>query len=135
MKRIKEILFQQIPPKRTNKRMNLWNKRSSAKGRKRTRIAIKRKLRSAMTAPALPHMTVELYAEQAQEVTVFRYFGHQNTGYAVCPNCGYAMEREYQKHCEQCGQLLGWKRFLRNEITVQRIIGPPPLPVDAIRGK
>ena len=62
--------------------------------------------------------------EQAKEVTAVRYYNVATTGYPVCPNCGYILEREYQKHCDQCGQLLGWKKFARDEVTVQRITGP-----------
>ena len=80
-------------------------------------------MRAAMMAPALPHIRVELYAEQKKAVTAIRCYHTEETGYPICPNCGYAMEREFQKYCEQCGQLLSWHRFIGGKITVQRIRG------------
>ena len=31
--------------------------------------------------------------------------------YPLCPRCGLAMEREYQRFCEHCGQALDWNGF------------------------
>ncbi len=33
--------------------------------------------------------------------------------FPVCPQCGSAMEREYQNYCDRCGQRLGWKQYRR----------------------
>lgn len=123
MKKIKEVLIQRVSPIRKQEPLEPQNSSRSKRNRLRFRIALKRKMRAAKVAPALPHMRVELYMEQAKEVTAVRYYGHETAGYAICPNCSYALEREYQKHCEQCGQLLGWKKFIRDEVTVQRITG------------
>lgn len=123
MKKIKEVLIQRVSPIRKQGSLELQNSSRSKRNRMRLCIALKRKMRAAKAAPALPYMRVELYMEQAKEVTAVRYYNVDTTGYAVCPNCGYAMEREYQKHCEQCGQLLGWRKFIKDEVTVQRITG------------
>lgn len=133
MKKIKEVLIQRVPPIRKQELPEPQNGSGCKRNRTRFRIALKRKMQAAKVAPALPHMRVELYMEQAKEVTAFRYYGYEKTGYAICPNCGYAMEREYQKHCEQCGQLLGWKKFIRDEVTVQRITGPKTQRENAVR--
>ena len=55
------------------------------------------------------------------EVTAVRYYGLQTSGYAVCPSCNRAMEREYQNCCEHCGQKLGWELFGRGKVACQRI--------------
>lgn len=124
MKKIKEVLIQHVSPVRKQDPLELQNGSRSKRNRIRFCIAFKRKMRAAKVAPALPYMRVELYMEQAKEVTAVRYYGNETAGYAVCPHCGYALDREYQKHCDQCGQLLGWKKFIRDEVTVQRITGP-----------
>jgi len=31
--------------------------------------------------------------------------------YPVCPKCNKTMEREFQAHCDRCGQKLKWDRF------------------------
>ena len=72
--------------------------------------------------PSTPRIKVELLLERSAEVELVQYLGYTKTGYAICPKCGYALEREYQQHCEVCGQLLGWKKFSQGEITVQRKI-------------
>jgi len=33
--------------------------------------------------------------------------------FPVCPQCGSAMEREYQSYCDRCGQHLSWKLYHR----------------------
>lgn len=33
--------------------------------------------------------------------------------FPVCPRCKSAMEREYQRYCDRCGQRLGWERLSR----------------------
>ena len=69
-----------------------------------------------------PYVKVELLFEPSMEVELYRYLGFERIGYSICPKCGYALEREYQQYCEQCGQLLGWNRFSRGMVTVQRKI-------------
>ena len=123
MKKIKEVLIQRVSHIRKQELPEPQNGSGSKRKRLRFRIALKRKLRAAKVAPALPYMRVELYVEQAKEVTAVRYYHFDTSGYPICPTCGYAMEKEFQKHCEQCGQLLGWKKFARDEVTVQRITG------------
>lgn len=132
MKVIKEILLERVSAVRKMPETLLDN-RLIRRNQKRFCIALKRKMRAAQMAPALPYIKVELYIEQPKEVAAIRYYGYEKTGFFVCPNCGYAMEREYQKHCEQCGQLLAWNKFNRNEITLQRITGPKIQGENAIR--
>lgn len=31
--------------------------------------------------------------------------------FPVCPQCGCALEREYQAFCDRCGQRLDWEGF------------------------
>ena len=50
------------------------------------------------------------------EITSVRSYGRSSTAYAVCPGCGTAMEREYQKHCDSCGQALLWNSFSKGNI-------------------
>lgn len=69
-----------------------------------------------------PYVKVQLLFEPRMEVELFRYLGFEKNGYSICPKCGYALEREYQQYCDQCGQLLGWNKFSRDEISVQRRI-------------
>ena len=38
------------------------------------------------------------------------------TGFPVCPQCGKAMEREYQSYCDRCGQRLDWNNFSKATI-------------------
>ena len=135
MKKIKEVLIQRASSIRKQELAALQESSCKNRNRKRFCIALKRKMRATKMAPALRHIKVELSLEQKIEVTAFRYYGHANTGYAICPNCGYALEREYQKHCDQCGQLLGWKKFIRDEVTVQRITGAKTQRENAIRPK
>ena len=121
MKKIKEVVIQKVPEKRKQPPLEEQEDIPNGRNRKRLCIYLKRKMRAARMAPALPHIRVELYVEQKKEVTAIRFYNTEETGYPICPNCGYAMEREYQKYCERCGQLLGWRRFSTGKITVQRI--------------
>ena len=55
----------------------------------------------------------ETYFREAMPVTQVRHF-HKTEGvvtFAVCPQCGITMEREYQSFCDRCGQRLEWKDF------------------------
>ena len=81
-------------------------------------IALKRKMRANKLLPPFQNIKIELIYNQPSEVTSIRYFTHSKTSNAVCPSCNCSIEREYQKYCDQCGQLLGWKRFIRNEVKV-----------------
>lgn len=36
--------------------------------------------------------------------------------FPLCPRCGSAMEREYQRYCDRCGQRLGWKEMRQARI-------------------
>ena len=81
-------------------------------------IAVKRKMRANKLLLPFQNIKVELIYNQPSEVTSIRYFTHSKTSSAVCPSCNCSIEREYQKHCDQCGQLLGWKRFIRNDVKV-----------------
>ena len=132
MKKIKEVLIQRVSHIRKQELPEPQNGSGSKRKRLRFRIALKRKLRAAKVAPALPYMRVELLLESKKEVTAVRYYHYDTSGYPICPTCGYAMEREYQKHCEVCGQLLGWRKFVKDEVTVQRITGAKVQRVNAI---
>lgn len=105
--------------------------------RKRSYIALKKELRENRDIPSFPYMRVGLVFEQPVEVTSIRYFDMAKTSYAVCPACGYAMEREYQQHCEVCGQLLAWNLYAQNAVDVIRIGLPPdydPSENDPLKG-
>ena len=32
-------------------------------------------------------------------------------GFAVCPHCDSTLDREYQRFCDRCGQLLDWNDY------------------------
>ena len=53
---------------------------------------------------------------QVREVRVRHDTVYGEVGDAVCPKCGYAVEREYTSFCGHCGQKLGWRRFSRAKI-------------------
>lgn len=52
---------------------------------------------------------------QVRELARYRSGGT----FPLCPQCGAAMEREYQNFCDRCGQRLGW-RELRRAMVVSR---------------
>lgn len=39
--------------------------------------------------------------------------------FPVCPQCGSAVEREYQKYCDRCGQCLSWKELRRARVVAR----------------
>lgn len=39
--------------------------------------------------------------------------------FPVCPQCGSAMEREYQNYCDRCGQCLGWRKIRQARVVVR----------------
>ena len=86
---------------------------------------LKRELCKCRDIPLFPYMRVGHVFEQPTEVTSIRYFDVAKTSYAVCPACGYAMEREHQQHCEVCGQLLAWNMYAKNTVDVIHIGLPP----------
>ena len=57
----------------------------------------------------------ELAYRQPLPVTQIRCFRFASglTGFPVCPRCRCTMEREYQSHCDRCGQTLDWRNFDR----------------------
>ena len=95
--------------------------RTCRRGSKRARSAQKRKMREAQALPSYPYMMIEFLLHTPQEVSTITYFDRERTSYARCPTCGYGMEREYQNHCERCGQLLKWNKYARNDVDVIRI--------------
>lgn len=133
MKRIKEVLMQRVPQERKQMTLDVQECPHNSRNRKLFCISLKRKMRAAKMAPAFSRIRVELYMEPRKEVTAVRYYNTATSGFPVCPNCGYAMEREFQKHCEECGQLLGWKKFVKDQVTVQRITGTKGQRENAIR--
>ena len=107
---------------RKNPRRKLDNK-ALRRLTKSLRTALRQACRTAKgNHLANPYVKVQLLFEARMEVELFRYLGFEKNGYSICPKCGYALEREYQQYCDQCGQLLGWNKFSRDEITVQRKI-------------
>ena len=60
-------------------------------------------------------MQQELAYRQPLPVTQVRCYHSISgqTGFPVCPRCGYTMEREYQRYCDRCGQRLDWQEFGR----------------------
>ena len=107
------------------------NTRNQQRRRKRSCRIIKKLFHTALNNvsqssralfPANSYIKVAFLIERSAEVELYRYLGFNKTGYAICPNCGYGLEREYQRYCEVCGQILGWKKFSRGDITVQRKI-------------
>ena len=42
--------------------------------------------------------------------------GVNNVAYPVCPRCDSNIEREYMKHCVECGQKLNWNGYYKAEI-------------------
>lgn len=94
------------------------------KRRNRRAKSITRAEKVLKQAMGLPYIRVEfVFSDDAAEVTKVRYYSLETHSYAVCPNCGFGMEREYQQYCEVCGQRLLWNEFSRNNVTVQRIMG------------
>ena len=61
------------------------------------------------------------------EIRVYRG-GTGITAFPVCPRCGVTLEREYQRFCDRCGQLLEWRSYGRAAIVLGRWPepGPPP---------
>ena len=33
--------------------------------------------------------------------------------FPVCPHCGSTLEREHQRFCDRCGQMLDWKEYAK----------------------
>lgn len=50
-----------------------------------------------------------------QELVQYRSGGT----FPICPQCGSAMEREYQNYCDRCGQRLGWRSFHKAQIVAR----------------
>lgn len=46
------------------------------------------------------------------QARVFKFGGR----YPVCPKCGISFEREYQRFCDRCGQLLDWSDYKRAQL-------------------
>lgn len=90
----------------------------------RQRIAFQRKTQMIQLQSDVPIIQIEFLFSKPVEVTMVRLYLASQYYYAVCPNCGYAMEREYQQYCEVCGQCLAWNKFSRGEVKVQKIVGP-----------
>lgn len=49
---------------------------------------------------------------QVRELARYRSGGT----FPVCPQCGSALEREYQRYCDRCGQRLGWRDLRRAQV-------------------
>lgn len=45
------------------------------------------------------------------------------TGFAVCPQCGSSIEREYQNFCDRCGQMLDWSDYDRSAVILPNLGG------------
>ena len=49
-------------------------------------------------------------AEEFRKPMLIKTFRHYSSGneYPDCPRCGAAIERDYQRFCDNCGQRLKW---------------------------
>ncbi len=71
------------------------------------------------------HIYKRIPRSQPAPVRNFRTYKDGFT-YAVCPRCKISMEREYVHYCNNCGQKLDWKGYMRidrkymNVYTAQR---------------
>ena len=54
------------------------------------------------------------YRQPMQVRTLARY--RSGGTFPVCPQCGSALEREYQRYCDRCGQRLGWRDLRRAQV-------------------
>lgn len=63
----------------------------------------------------------------AVEVEEVRKF--TTTSYPVCPCCGITLEREYQLHCDRCGQALAWNVYCSGDKTMMHVIQRTPMSV------
>ena len=52
---------------------------------------------------------------QVMQVCELARYGAGGT-FPICPRCGSAMEREYQRYCDRCGQCLGWRELNRARV-------------------
>lgn len=39
------------------------------------------------------------------------------TGYYVCPRCDISLDREFMAYCNNCGQKLDWRNYLKARIS------------------
>lgn len=61
----------------------------------------------------------ELRFRKAMPVTATVVY-RTRAAFPLCPQCGSAMEREYQSFCDRCGQKLDWRQYTRSR-TVTRL--------------
>lgn len=56
----------------------------------------------------------------AMEVKRIRKYG--NSSYPVCPWCALTLDREYQLHCDRCGQPLAWNIYDSGDKDLLRVV-------------
>ncbi|MDE7262826.1 MAG: hypothetical protein K2N78_12315 [Oscillospiraceae bacterium] len=57
------------------------------------------------------------YREPMQVRELARH--HSGGTFPICPQCGSAMEREYQNYCDRCGQRLGWRELRLAQVVIR----------------
>ena len=110
-------------PKATRKETQKISKKRLCRIIKRQlRASFRKTAKISQLFPHAPLIEIELLIEKRAEVQAVRIYGYGNSAWAICPNCDNAVERDYQQHCEQCGQLLAWNRFSQGRVVIQRTL-------------
>lgn len=88
----------------------------------RNRIMLKRLEASLNLRFNTPIIKIELQMiSQPMEVTDVRSYYTEHSEYCLCPNCNRTMDREYQRHCENCGQKLAWSEYNKGHVTIHHV--------------
>lgn len=61
------------------------------------------------------------YRQSMQVRALVRY--RSGGTFPVCPRCGSALDREYQRYCDRCGQRLGWRDLRRARVAAKEEAG------------
>lgn len=51
---------------------------------------------------------------EVTEIIVYQ----DRSSFAICPRCRISIDREYQGHCDRCGQKLAWSLYYRDKVTI-----------------
>ena len=38
----------------------------------------------------------------------------------ICPYCNTLLQNDWQRYCENCGQKLSWKHFIKSKVVIQK---------------
>ena len=110
-------------PKATRKETRKISKNRLCRIIKRQlRASFRKTAKISQLFPHAPLIEIELLIEKRAEVQAVRIYGYGNSAWAICPNCDNAVERDYQRYCEQCGQLLAWNKFSQGRVVIQRTL-------------